>query len=103
MHSDTQSRTVVYKGIHFTDLIARNTNIGGKIIDISFRKNNDELLVQVTTDFADGLTIVKDLLLYKDDLLLTWDVVFSDNKKQRVFCRETYNYFLDTKKYKNTP
>ncbi|PEA55203.1 hypothetical protein CON64_07335 [Bacillus pseudomycoides] len=87
-------RILIYKGMHYLDLIATNTQKGGEILDTSFQTNTDGcLIVYITTSYVGGLTNTIDELTYKDDLLITWKLITS-REEHTIFSRETLNDYL---------
>lgn len=83
---------IVYKGIHFTDVIASNIEKEGRILEIEYKETEDDLTVIITTDYAEGLTITKEELIYKNKLLDSWIVSYPyQQKKYLLFSRDEYN------------
>ncbi|UYO18778.1 hypothetical protein [Bacillus sp. 41-22] len=94
---DTE-RNLIYKGMHYLDLIASNIQKGGKILDTSFQTNSDGcLIVHVTTGYVDCLTKTVDELTYKDDLLITWKLVTS-YEVHTIFSRKILDSYLTKSK-----
>ncbi|GGE58343.1 hypothetical protein [Priestia taiwanensis] len=85
---------LVYKGIHYLDLVARNTQNGGTILDIIFdKKMNNCMKIDVHTSYADGLTTTIDRLVYDNELLTTWELITSYDT-HTIFSRELLDSYL---------
>ncbi|SFI03201.1 MULTISPECIES: hypothetical protein [unclassified Bacillus (in: firmicutes)] len=83
-----------YKGMHYLDLVASNIQKGGTILDISFiTQENGLVTVHIATSYAEDLTKIVDKLTYKDELLITWELVTS-YKSHIIFSREILDNYL---------
>jgi hypothetical protein len=81
-----------YTGIYYTELIEKNIKNGGQIINLDIFMEKNRKVVVITTDYADGLTIAKEKLIYKDYMLQTWTIQFNDQQTSHlIFSRREYN------------
>jgi hypothetical protein len=83
-----------YKGIHYLDLIAHNTQNGGKVLDIKFKKDGNNQVISIKTDYADGLTTTTETLVYHNDILQEWLLNINNHEKHEIFSRNQYNSYL---------
>lgn len=90
-----KKREIIYKGIHYTDVIANNIEKGGELLDFTLSGDDQEMKYEITTSYAGGLTVVTDELVYRNDLLHLWKIVLDNQKTYLIFSREEYDYYLN--------
>ncbi|MEZ2657241.1 hypothetical protein [Aneurinibacillus aneurinilyticus] len=82
---------IFYKGVRYQSVVDRNVSNGGKIVNIVFKSSREKKTVEITTDYANGMTISTERLTYGQDVLLSWGIRYNDEKDfTLIFSRNQY-------------
>lgn len=80
-----------YKGIRYQDVLCRNIEKGGEIKEVHLDITSGSTVIEIVTEYADGMTISKERLIYREETLLFWGVCYNDEKNFAVlFSRKEY-------------
>ncbi|MCS1350280.1 hypothetical protein [Mechercharimyces sp. CAU 1602] len=93
MPSQVRARSnLVFKGIHYLDLIAYKITKGAKLEGLEIRLEKRVTEASISTSFADGMTHVTDQLIYENDLLVRWEMKFKQHDRTYlVFDRKEFD------------
>lgn len=90
-------QSLEYRGIHFLDVMSKNQQNEGNIINITFSIDDHFTTYILTTEYNEGLTYAEEELKYFNDYLITWSIRLNNKEKYTVFCRDELNKQLDKK------
>jgi hypothetical protein len=82
---------IFYKGVRYQSVVDRNIANGGKIVTIIFKNSRGKKTVEITTNYADGMTISTERLVYQKDILVSWSIRYNNEKDfTLIFSRNQY-------------
>lgn len=91
-----------FKGTDYNTVMRKNVQNGGKITTLDITTHDNCKTVIITTDYADGLSISKEKLIYKHDILQSWTIDFNgQNEPKLIFLRQEYNQAKQSIKQNN--
>lgn len=81
-----------FRGADHYQIIEKNMKNGGEILKIECVRKDDYKIFTIFTDYANGLTISEEKLVYKKDFLDVWTIQFGQKEQPALlFSREEYN------------
>lgn len=94
MNTQVTFKKVEFTGVHYLDLIAKMISQGGNVSELVVDQNQEITNVTFSVNFNQGMTLIKETLVYNRNQLMLWKVQTSVDEKV-IFSREELNYYLN--------
>lgn len=79
-----------YKGVRYQEVVEKNQQKGGDILEVTVQRKGAKETAVIVTDYADGLTVSTDTLVYEGEYLQSWTLAFGCKEPIPIFLRDEY-------------